>query len=78
MPRASRAMTMAMGLAGNKEGNGKGSKGNDNCDKGVGQRTATATKRPMITVTRVGGNEEGNGDKEGNGDSNKGGRQQRR
>jgi hypothetical protein len=31
-----RAMTMAMRVVGNKEGNGKSGKGDDNGDKGVG------------------------------------------
>ncbi len=67
-----------MRVAGNKEGNGKGGKGNDNGNKGVSQGMAIATKRAIATVTRVVGEEEskaskgdGNndkvaGDKEGN------------
>jgi hypothetical protein len=59
-------MAMAMRVAGNKEGNGNG-------NKGVGQRTAMATKRAMGTATRVAGKEEGKGGM-GDGNLNKGGR----
>jgi hypothetical protein len=49
---------MAMRVAGNKEGNGEGSKGNGDSDKGVRQGAALATKWAMATATRVAGEEE--------------------
>ncbi len=48
----------AMRVAGNKEGNGEGSKGNGDSNKGVRQGTALATKWAMATATRVAGEEE--------------------
>ncbi len=48
----------AMRVAGNKEGNGEGGKGNGDSNKGVRQGTALATKWAMVTVTRVAGKEE--------------------
>jgi hypothetical protein len=63
-----------MRVAGNKEEVGKYSKGNNNCDRGVRQRTAMAMKKTMATATRVAGNKEDDGDTEGNGNSDKGGR----
>jgi hypothetical protein len=54
---------MTMRVPGNKEGNGEGGKGNDSSDKGVGQETAMATKRAMVTATRVAGDKECNGNK---------------
>jgi hypothetical protein len=59
---------------GNKEG--KGGKGKGHGDEGVGQRTATLTKRAMATATRVVGNEESTGNRF-NCDSDKGGGRQR-
>ncbi len=55
------AMAMAMRVAGDEEGNGGKSDGNDK--KGGRQATATAmvTKRVMAAATRVVGDEEGNG-----------------
>ncbi len=48
----------AMRVAGNKEGNGEGGKGNGDSDKGVRQGTALAMKWAMATATRVAGKEE--------------------
>jgi hypothetical protein len=56
---------MAMTVAGNKEGVGKGSKGDGNGNKGVRQGTAIATKRAIDTATRVVGKEESKGGKGG-------------
>jgi hypothetical protein len=47
----------AMRVVGNKEGNGKGSKGDGDGNKGVIRGTAIATKWAMATVTRVAGKE---------------------
>jgi hypothetical protein len=65
-------MVTAIMMAGGEEGNGKGI----NC---VRQGTAMATKRVMVTATRVAGSKEGKGGKDGKGKgySNKGGRQRR-
>jgi hypothetical protein len=49
---------MATRVAGNKEGNGEGGKGNGDSDKGVRQGTALAMKWAMATATRVAGEEE--------------------
>jgi hypothetical protein len=49
---------MAMRVVGNEEGNGEGSNGNGDSDKGVRQGTALATKWAMATATRVAGEEE--------------------
>jgi hypothetical protein len=56
-----------MRLAGNKEGNGKGGKGNGDNNKGVRQGTTMATKGAKVTVTRVTREEES---KVGKGDGN--------
>ncbi len=48
----------AMRMAGNKEGNGEGGKGNGDSDKGVRQGTALVTKWAIGTATRVAGKEE--------------------
>ncbi len=48
----------AMRVAGNKEGNGEGSKGDEDSDKGVRQGTAFVTKWAMTTAMRVAGKEE--------------------
>jgi hypothetical protein len=53
MARAARAMTMAMRVAGNEEGNGEGIKGDGNGNKGVRQGTATLMKRATATAARV-------------------------
>ncbi len=47
-----------MRVAGNKEGNGEGGKGNGDSDKGVRQGMALATKWAMATATRVADKEE--------------------
>ncbi len=52
---AARVMMTAMRMAGNKEGNGNFSKRDGNGNKGGGQATAMATKRVIVTVTRVAG-----------------------
>ena len=49
---------MAMRVAGNKEGNGKGNKGDEDSNKGVRGGTILVTKWAMVTATRVGGEEE--------------------
>ncbi len=51
--RAARVMTTTMRVVGNKEG--KGGKGNEGGDKGGDSATAMATKRAMMTGTRVAG-----------------------
>ncbi len=63
---------MAIMMAGSKEGNSDG-------DNGFKQGTATAITRAMAAVTRVPGNEEGEGGKggKGKGFSNEGGGRQR-
>ncbi len=66
---------MAMMVAGNKEGNGVGGKGDGNSNKGVKQGTVMETKRAMATAARVVGNKEDNGKEEGNCDSSEGGGQ---
>jgi hypothetical protein len=55
------AMATATRVAGDEEGDGGKSDGND--EKGGGQATATtmATKRAMAAATRVAGNKEGDG-----------------
>ncbi len=74
-----RAMATATRVVSNKEGNGKGSKGDGHGNRGAGRRaaTATATERALATATRVAGDKEGNDNKESNGTSDKGSRQQR-
>jgi hypothetical protein len=52
---AARAMAMAMRVVGNKEGNGNFGKRDGNGNKGGRQATATATKRVIVTATRVAG-----------------------
>ncbi len=47
-----------MRVVGNKEGNGEGSKGGGDSNKGVGQGMVLVTKWAMVTATRVGGEEE--------------------
>ena len=54
---AARAMVMVMNQ-------GKGSKGKDHIDKGVGQGTVTSTKRAMAKATRVVGDEESTDDRD--------------
>jgi hypothetical protein len=61
-----------MRVVGNKEGYGKGSKGNGDGNRGVRRGTVTATKRAMALARRVVDNEEGNGNVESNGNSYKG------
>jgi hypothetical protein len=51
--RAERAMTMAMRVAGDKED--EGNKTMAMATRIVGEWTATATKRAMVTATRVAG-----------------------
>ncbi len=63
---------MAMRVASNKEGNGKGGKGDGNSNMSVRRGMATVTKRATGTALRVAGSKEGDGNKEGNGDSNEG------
>ncbi len=54
MKRArARAMVTSMRVAGDKEGNDNGSKSNGNNDKGGRGATAMATKRVIMTTTRV-------------------------
>ncbi len=48
-----RVMAMGMPVAGNKEGNGEGGKSNGNGNKGGRLVTLMATKRVMVTATRV-------------------------
>jgi hypothetical protein len=48
-------MAMAMRVAGNEEGNGDFGERDGNGDKGGRQATATATKRVIVTATRVAG-----------------------
>ncbi len=48
-------MMMAMRVAGNKEGNGNFGKRDSDGDKGGGQATAMATKRVIVTASRVAG-----------------------
>ncbi len=50
--------TMETRVAGDKDGNGEGGKGDGHSDKGVRQGTALATKWAMATATRVAGKEE--------------------
>jgi hypothetical protein len=52
---AARAMMMVMRMAGNKEGNGNFGKRDGNGNMGGGQAMATATKRVIVTATRVAG-----------------------
>ncbi len=47
-----------MRMAGNKEGNGKGNKGDEDSNKGVRGGTILVTKWAMVTATRVMGKEE--------------------
>ncbi len=70
-----RAMATETGVAGAKEGKGKGGKGNCKSKKCVKRGTAMATKRAIATATRVEGNKESNGKEEGNGNSDRGGGQ---
>jgi hypothetical protein len=72
-----------MRVVGDKEGNGKGGKGNGNRSKDVRGWTAMVTKRAMATAMRVADNKESKGgksdcddnevvgDKEGNGKGSK-------
>ncbi len=53
--RAARAMTRAMRVAGNEGGNGTGVRIDGDGYKGGGQATTMATKKVMVTGTRVGG-----------------------
>ncbi len=46
---------MEMRVAGNKGGNGDDGRSNGNGDKGGGRATTMATKRVVVTVTRVAG-----------------------
>jgi hypothetical protein len=69
---AARAMMIAMRVAGNKKGYGKGGKVDGDGDKGVGQGMVAATKRAIATAARVVGDKEGDGNEEGNISSNKG------
>jgi hypothetical protein len=48
-------MATAMRVAGNKEGNGDFGKSDGDGNKGGGQATAMATKRVIVTATRVAG-----------------------
>ncbi len=48
-------IVIAMRVAGDKGGNGNGSKSNGNRDKGGRQATRTATRRVMVMGTRVAG-----------------------
>jgi hypothetical protein len=48
-------MATAMRVAGNEEGNGDFGKRDAEGNKGGGQATATATKRMIVTATRVAG-----------------------
>jgi hypothetical protein len=50
---AARAMTTVMRVVGSEEGNGSFGKRDGDGNKGGGQATATATKRVIVTVTRV-------------------------
>ncbi len=50
-----RARVTVMMVVGNEEGNDNNSKRDGNGDKGGGQAMETATKRVMVTATRVGG-----------------------
>ncbi len=52
---AARAMATAIGVAGNDEGNGDFGKSDGDGDKGGGRAMATATKRVIVTATRVAG-----------------------
>ncbi len=52
---AARALMMAMRVAGNKEGNGNFGKRDGDGNKGGGQATAMATKRVIVTASRVAG-----------------------
>ncbi len=58
--RAARAMAMGMRVAGDEGGNGNGGKSDGNGDKGGRQAMVTmmATKRVMVTATRVGGKQQ--------------------
>ncbi len=49
---------MAMRVVGDEEGNGEGSKGDGDSNKGVRRGMALATKWAMATATRVAGKEE--------------------
>jgi hypothetical protein len=51
--RAARMITTAMRVAG--DGQGKGNKGMAMATRITGERTATATKRMMLTAMRVAG-----------------------
>jgi hypothetical protein len=74
---------MALRMAGDKEGNGEGGKGDGDSNKGVRRGTALVTKWAMATATRVAGEEESErskgfggddkvaGDLEGNGKGGK-------
>jgi hypothetical protein len=75
--RATRAKAMGMRVAGNEEG--KGNKGVAMATRIASEWTgATATKRAMVTATRVAGsNGNHNGYKEDAGNGNNGGGQQR-
>ncbi len=53
MARVARAMATAMKVAGDKEGSKEGGKFDGNDNKGVRQGMATASKRAMVTATRV-------------------------
>ncbi len=53
--RATRAIVMAMRVAGNEGGNGNGCKSNGDGNKGGGQMMAMVTKRVMVMATRVAG-----------------------
>ncbi len=53
-------MATATRVAGNKEGDGDKSDGDD--EKGCGRATATAPKRAVAAATRAAGDEEGNGE----------------
>jgi hypothetical protein len=56
------AMETASRVAGNEEGDGGKSDGDDEKDGGRATATVMATKRAMAATTRVAGNEEGNGE----------------
>ncbi len=68
-------MATAMRVAGDKEG--EGNKAMVMATRIAGEWTATATKRAMVTATRVwasDGKGDGKGDEEDDGDGNDGGR----
>ncbi len=52
---AARTMATVMRVVGSKVGNGNFGKSNGNGNKGGGQATTMATKRVIVTVTRVAG-----------------------